>query len=134
MDTNELITTLTERIQRTANVKAIFGEPVTIDGSTIIPVGRMSVRGGGGGGKAKSKEDWRGDGETNTGMGLGMNINAVPVGYIQVKDGQAEFEPILDRNRIRLAALALAGVAVWMMGGAARIAAIAKLRQAKTGR
>ena len=50
MSIQELIQSISERVQTTASVKAVYGEPITAEGKTIIPVARVRYGFGGGGG------------------------------------------------------------------------------------
>ena len=80
------------------NVRRVFGEAYEKDGVKWIPTTHPQtgsppaaavVRGGGGGG---------GDDVGNGGGGFG--IQARPVGAYVVKDGEVEWEPAVDPNRI----------------------------------
>jgi len=68
-------------------VRRVYGEPHQQDGVTIIPA--ANVMGGGGGG---------GDTEGNGGGGFGMS--ARPAGAWVIKDGEAQWRPALDLNRV----------------------------------
>src|SRR5438093_13711222 len=68
-------------------VRRVYGEPYQQDGVTIIPA--ANVMGGGGGG---------GDTEGNGGGGFGMS--ARPAGAWVIKDGEAQWRPALDLNRV----------------------------------
>jgi uncharacterized spore protein YtfJ len=68
-------------------VRRVYGEPYQHDGVTIIPA--ANVMGGGGGG---------GDTEGNGGGGFGMS--ARPAGAWVIKDGEAQWRPALDLNRV----------------------------------
>jgi uncharacterized spore protein YtfJ len=68
-------------------VRRVYGEPYQQDGVTIIPA--ANVMGGGGGG---------GDTEGNGGGGFGMA--ARPAGAWVIKDGEAQWRPALDLNRV----------------------------------
>ena len=52
---------IAERVQTTASVNAIYGEPVSAEGKTIIPVARVRYAFGGGGGTNSGSN--RGDSE-----------------------------------------------------------------------
>ena len=41
MVVQDLIKNISERIQSTASVKAVYGDPITAEGKTIIPVARV---------------------------------------------------------------------------------------------
>lgn len=65
--------------------KTIFHEPVEHSGIKIIPVAKIRYGFGGGYGRKKIGE---------VGKGGGGGVSASPVGYIEMKDGQATFKPI----------------------------------------
>jgi len=69
-----------------ADAKRIYGEPVERDGLTVIPVAKLGYGFGGGGGKKEKEEGMGGAG------GLGM----MPVGYIEIKNGETRFRPMRD--------------------------------------
>jgi uncharacterized spore protein YtfJ len=78
-----------EGAQGTLNAHRVFGEPIEIDGNTILPT--SAVRGGGGGG---SKDH---DG------GGGFGMDARPAGVFVVnKHGHVKWQPAIDVNRIVL--------------------------------
>ena len=119
MDVKELMQQLGEKIERAANVKAAFGEPVGEGTDQVIPVARVSVRGGGGGGSGDMPErQGRGSGR---GLGLGLNIVTVPVGYIKRSTRGAEFVPIVDKNRVFLASALVAGVGLLVVKTGLRV-------------
>jgi uncharacterized spore protein YtfJ len=78
-----------------ADVRAIFAPPVTKEGVTVIPVGR--VYGGFGFGAGAAHEDPSADGSatsTGQGMGGGGGFSAQPVGYIEIDRNGARFRRI----------------------------------------
>lgn len=107
MDANEIITSITERVRDTANVRAVFGEPVeTAGGVIVIPVAAVKIAGGGGGGTGRRRE---GEAEAPTGndrgLGLGLRVTAMPLGYIEVKEGNARFVHIADMTKVAVAGM-----------------------------
>ena len=83
---NSFIVRLAHELGIAANAKSIYGEPVERDGVTVIPVAKVGYGFGGGGGKKENEEGAGGGG------GLGM----MPVGYIEIKNGETRFRPIRD--------------------------------------
>ncbi len=116
MDAKGLMAELSDRISKTASARAVFGEPVHSGDNMIVPVARVSVRGGGGGGTGEGpiKGAELSEHGQGTGMGLGLNINATPVGYIDIEPNGAKFVPIVDRSRVMLAAMGVLGMALWV--------------------
>jgi hypothetical protein len=79
---------------------AVFGAPVEREGVTVIPVARAAWGFGGG----------TGEGEGQTGSGGGGGGAVRPIGYIEVRDGSAEFKPLRTGPPTALvAAAAIAG-------------------------
>jgi uncharacterized spore protein YtfJ len=99
MDTQDLITKVTETVQKNANTKAVFGDPIEKDGVTVIPVSKVSYSGGGGGGQGKEPREEKVEG---SGMGLGLHIKNSPVGYIEIKGGEAVFKRISSKEKLFL--------------------------------
>ncbi len=83
---------LLQRIGQTvgdkAKVSTVFGEPVEREGITVIPVAKARFGFGGGGGAGAHK------GEEGSGGGGGGGAVVSPVGYIEVRDGTAQFKRI----------------------------------------
>ena len=118
MEVKEMMREVADRIEQTANVRAVFGEPFGEGADKVIPVARVSVRGGGGGGGGGMPEGSRkGKG---SGMGVGMNVATAPVGFIKSSDRGTEFVPIVDRNRAILATAIVAVVAIFAVRGGLR--------------
>jgi uncharacterized spore protein YtfJ len=88
-------------------VKRVYGDPYEHNGLTLIPA--ASVRGGAGGGEGK-----RGEGETGVGGGLG--ITARPSGAWVIKDGDAEWKPAIDVNRIVMGGQIVGLAAILVVG------------------
>ncbi|WKU42863.1 spore germination protein GerW family protein [Streptomyces sp. VNUA116] len=92
-----------------ASKTIVYGEPVTTDGITVIPVAEVGIGFGFGGGAARTV------GAATTGEGGGGGgVMARPRGFIEIKGGTAAYRPL--RNpwvdvALPVAAL-LAGTAV----------------------
>ncbi|HEU5300584.1 MAG TPA: spore germination protein GerW family protein, partial [bacterium] len=94
-------------MQSKAGVEAVFGEPIQLDGRTVIPVASIRYGFGMGGGTGPRKDR---DGDTVGGGGGGGAARIEPVALIEAVDGRIRVQPII--NVTRLAAIA-AGVLVW---------------------
>ncbi|MEU0516863.1 spore germination protein GerW family protein [Streptosporangium sp. NPDC006007] len=94
-----------DQVQDTASVKRVFGEPVTQDGVTVIPVARVAGGGGGGGGKQEGEHPSEG-----TGGGFGLGVT--PAGVFVIKDSHVRWQPVIDVNRIILGGQLVAVVAL----------------------
>ncbi len=89
-------------------VKRVFGDPYEAGGVTFIPVAR--VRGGGGGGQGQNTRD--GEGASNSGWGGGFGFAADPVGAYVLKNGEVQWKPAVNVNKIVLGGQIVALVAL----------------------
>jgi uncharacterized spore protein YtfJ len=83
---SDILERLARQVQVNANAKQVYGEPVERDGTTIIPVAKVQWGFGGGG---------IGRGAAERGGG-GGGARAFPTGFIELRNGKAEFRPITD--------------------------------------
>jgi hypothetical protein len=88
--TGTLLEQMAERLGGRASAAAVYGSPVERDGVTVIPVARVAWGVGAGGGSGNGP-DGQGSG---SGEGGGGGVSASPVGFIEIKNGTAEFRPI----------------------------------------
>ena len=100
---SDLVERLAQQVQVNANAKQVYGEPVERDGTTIIPVAKVQWGFGGGG---------IGRGPVERGGG-GGGARAYPTGFIELRNGKAEFRPIQDP--MAPAILAGVGLAVGLL-------------------
>ena len=68
-------------------VRRVYGDPYQEEGITVIPAAHVMGAGGGGG-------DTLGNG------GTGFGLSARPVGAFVIKDGDVQWRPALDLNRV----------------------------------
>src|SRR5438093_13239833 len=78
--------------QETMTVRRLFGEPIQVDGATIIPVAEL--RGGGGGGA---------NGLNQSGVGFG--VQALHAGVYVVRKADVALRPAVDINLLVLGGL-----------------------------
>jgi uncharacterized spore protein YtfJ len=91
-----LLQSLKESISGQVNVKTIYGEPVSAQGKTVIPVAKLMYGYGAGAGSG-------GVGDSSTqgeGGGGGAGVCAIPVGVIEISDQQTRFIPITNRKKL----------------------------------
>lgn len=86
-------------------VKRVFGDSYEVDGVTIIPVARVAGGAGGGGGEGVDEDDKQG-----RGFGSGFGMGANPIGVYQVRDGEIDWKPAVDVNRVIHGGQVLAGI------------------------
>ncbi len=113
MDPTQLATVVrdvTTALEREANVRAVFGEPIRLETKTVIPVATIGLGGGGGGVRSlgaavESVRRWISPKTVHTapsrtlagGGGAGFNVR--PVGFLHEEDGRVVFTPIDDLPR-----------------------------------
>lgn len=90
----DVVHRLAEKLGVHASAGAVFGQPVERDGITVIPVAK--VRWGFGGGSGRGIEEGSDSGEIGEGSGAGGGVMASPLGFIEVRDGRAEFKRVTD--------------------------------------
>lgn len=78
------------KIREMVDVNNVIGEPITVDGVTIIPVSKVSV-GFGGGGSDYVKNVGSGE-PFGGGVGGGVKVN--PICFLIVKDGNVRMMPV----------------------------------------
>lgn len=106
MDQSEVLRDIIET--NIADSDTVFGETRVFDGEAIIPVSRVSYGLGGGGGKGTMSDK----GEEGEGQGFGIGVKAKPIGFIEIKKGEASYRPILDLNTISLIVAPMLGFAL----------------------
>ena len=110
MSSLEILESLKQSIL-TANVKAVYGEPISAQGKTIIPVAKI-VYGYGGGAGTGGVGDSKARGE---GGGGGGGARTIPLGVVEVTDQLTRYIPITDRRK--LAGAVAVGIALGILFG-----------------
>jgi uncharacterized spore protein YtfJ len=113
-------------LREKANVGACFGEPVTIEGRTVIPVARVAYGFRMGIGRTTAAEEGAGQeveeevaeeaaGDGSSGAGGAGGMLAQPFAVVEVTPEGTRVEPIIDEQKVTLAAGLLAGwVVFWL--------------------
>ncbi len=115
----QLLDTLND-LREKANVNACFGEPVTIEGRTIIPIASVGCGFGMGVGQGQSVEP--GDEETDqseeqagSGGGGGGGMSVRPLGVVEVTSKRTRVEPVVDQQKVTLVGMLLtAWITFWV--------------------
>lgn len=94
----------------TANVKAVYGEPIAAQGKTVIPVAKIIYGYAGGAGTGGVGNS----GTRGEGGGGGGGARAIPVGVVEVSDQQTRFIPITDRKKLAAAVAMGIGLGMWL--------------------
>lgn len=97
MGLRDLFESLPERLQRGADVKAVFGEPILAQGKTLVPVARVGYGFGGGMTRKTAKASNLGE---EDGGGLGGGVGAVPIGVVEVTERTTRFVPFRDNRPV----------------------------------
>ncbi len=79
----------TESLERGASVKNVFGEPMEVQGRTLVPVARVVYGFGAGRGHGKGDEAKKHADEQDGGEGGGLS--AKPIGVLEVSDEGTRF-------------------------------------------
>jgi len=86
-----------------AAVKTVFGDPMTVNGRTIIPVAHVRYGFGVGMGRGKSEKQE----STGEGGGGGGGVTVRPVAILEVGQQETRVKPIPDVTRLAMMGMAL---------------------------
>ena len=91
---NSLMDTSMKKIKELIDVNSIIGDPITTpDGTTIIPVSKVTYGFASGGSDLPTKKDNR----DCFGGGSGAGVTIQPVGFLSICKGNVTFVPV-DKN------------------------------------
>jgi uncharacterized spore protein YtfJ len=106
MTTKDLIDSAVEHLHTSASVKTVYGDPVVMDGKTIIPVAKVAYGFGGGTGTKTAP-----DGAQRTapiakeaGERAGGGVTAKPVGVVEISGAETRFVPFGQTKKLTIAA------------------------------
>ena len=92
----------TRAVRDQVTAKRVYGEPVELGGVKIIPVAAVRRCG-------------RQEGAEESKKGCSCScVSARPVGLVVIRDGQVEWKPTLDVNRVVLAAAGVLGLLIFL--------------------
>lgn len=93
MNAAELLQKMGDTLGSTATVKSVFGEPIQMNGKTVVPVAKVAYGfgGGAGAGKGGPSQDRQGEGG-----GGGGGVRAFPAGALEITEGRTRFVPYID--------------------------------------
>jgi uncharacterized spore protein YtfJ len=109
--------TLADKLQTSASVRTVFGEPIHALGKVIIPVARVAYGFGGGHGEAKPSSGEGSAAHTkldSRGGGGGGGVSVVPIGVVEVTGEATRFIPLRGK-RLRLLGAFLGGFAACLL-------------------
>jgi uncharacterized spore protein YtfJ len=113
-------------LKEKASVEAAFGEPVTIDGRTVIPVAQVGYAFGMGMGEAtKPEEDedqQEGQDMGGSGAGGGGGAMSRPLAVVEVTAEGTQVRPVVDEQLLMVArSLVIVWASCWLAWALTRI-------------
>ncbi|MBR2043010.1 MAG: hypothetical protein IJ946_01580 [Clostridia bacterium] len=91
---SNIITATADKAEGALKENSVFGEPITVDGATIIPVYKLSFGFGGGafdGMNSKNKASVAG--------GAGAGVTKLPISFVTIKEGEISVLSAEDPNK-----------------------------------
>ncbi len=120
MDITETIEGVKSALGDKLNTRTAYGEPIVVDGVTVIPVARVMMGFGAGGGVGEKEPSTNGDDEgAPAGGGGGGGGIVQPLGFIEIDTTGARWVP-LEPSRAELGLRALMLVAIMLPFGGRR--------------
>jgi uncharacterized spore protein YtfJ len=113
MSATRLIEGALDKVRATAGVKTVYGEPIKVDGKTIIPIAKVAYGAGAGAGAGPAKAE--GETQSDAAEGAGVGAYAAPVGVVEISEGETKFVAINSKKKIGIAAAV--GAAAGMLAG-----------------
>ena len=93
MSIPERVQSIVDRLQTSASVKTVYGEPIKVDGKTIVPVARIAYCFGMCSCGKKGEEEQQGKDQQSCGGG-GGGLSVRPAGVLEITEGETRFVPI----------------------------------------
>lgn len=112
------------QIHERATARTVFGEPLRHNGRTVIPVARVQYGFGFGAGRDKESEE--GEEETKEGGGGGGGLSVRPIAVLEITDTETKMKPIIDVNRLAIAAMLLVAWNVFWITYTARRVSVSR--------
>ena len=110
------------QVHERASVRTVFGEPLQVDGRTIIAIAKVQYGFGFGVGRSKEKE--KDEEESGEGGGGGAGVSIRPVAVLEITGQETKVKPVVDVTRLALAGMLLAAWNVlWITYTIRRVAA-----------
>jgi len=95
MNTTEMLAKIGESLGTTATVRSVFGDPIQVEGKTVVPVAKVAYGFGAGGGQGPGKHG-NGSGTAPEGGGGGGGVRAYPAGALEITQAGTRFIPFTD--------------------------------------
>ena len=110
MSFQQYFQSILDRLQTTANIKTVYGDAITAEGKTIIPVARVAY--GFHAGVSPQHKDGGGE-QKEAGRG-GAGVHIKPVGVLEITKEETRFIPIDERKKLVGALVIGLLLGVWM--------------------
>ena len=89
----DLMSTTMEKLREMVDVNTIVGQPIQVEGVTLIPISKVSMGFGSGGSDFTTKSQKEGGGRS-FGGGSGAGINIIPVAFLIVRGENVKLLPV----------------------------------------
>jgi len=104
-------------LRKEANVNACFGDPVTVEGRTVIPVAKIGYGFGMGAGQGPAAEIEEEIPELESmGGGGGGGMSSSPLGVVEVTAEGIRVEPIIDTQKVAIMGMLTAAWSIFWLG------------------
>ena len=116
MSLQQYFQSILDRLQSNANVKTVYGDIITVEGKTIIPVARVAY-----GFHAGIRPQHKGEGEERDEASRGgAGVHVKPVGVLEITKEETKFIPIGERKKLAGALLLGLLLGLWLSGRRSR--------------
>jgi uncharacterized spore protein YtfJ len=99
MNATEMLEKISQSLGSSATVKSVFGDPIQVEGKTVVPIAKVAYGFGAGGGSGPRKHNGAGPdnpGEKAEGGGGGGGVRAYPAGALEITATGTRFIPFTD--------------------------------------
>src|SRR5262245_30088296 len=106
MNASNMLEKMSETLGSTAHVRSVFGEPIQMEGKTVIPIAKIAYGFGGGFGSGHGKPgsaDEAGTMREGEGGGGGGGVRAFPAGALEITSESTRFVPFSDMRGLAAA-------------------------------
>ena len=110
MALQDILKGISDRLEGSADIARVYGEPIVTDGRTIIPVAKVRYGFGGGFGEGKGDED------SGQGGGGGGGVEVTAVGALEITPEGTRYISFEDRSRLIKAGFALGLIGMFILG------------------
>jgi uncharacterized spore protein YtfJ len=97
MVVQDVLKQMAEDVKRFTKTETIFGEPIEVQGNTIIPICKVAIGYGGGGGEGEGPAELKRSGK-GAGAGAGAGLKIEPAAVIVAKEGKISIVQIGGRE------------------------------------